>query len=318
MFLEYFKITGLAIAQIFFLGAIGFFLVKRNVLSAEGLSALSRIVIQVIFPALIFSQLIRKFTFSLYPQWWMFPLISLMITVSGLALAMLFSWVPKKPVLKEQFFSLIAFQNSGYLPLALVAAIFSGEQLSTMFIYIFLFLLGFDLVMWSLGIHMLTRKAEQKFKLSSIFSVPVIASLGSLLIIFLGLARFIPQGVLAPVEMIGNCTLPLAMFIVGGNIAFIRLEHVRKLEVFWILLCKLIILPAVGLYLVVLFGLSELLGFLIVMQLAMPSATSLSVIISHHKKEDVLVSQGIFYTHIVSLITIPLFLSLYLALRVIK
>jgi hypothetical protein len=275
-------------------------------------------VIQVIFPALIFSQLIRKFTFSLYPQWWIFPLISLAITVAGFALALLFKGVLSKPALKEQFFSLIAFQNSGYLPLAIVAAIFSGEQLSTMFIYIFLFLLGFDLVMWSLGIHMLTRKAEQKFKLSSIFSVPVITSLASLLIIFLGLNRFIPLGALVPVEMIGNCTLPLAMFIVGGNIAFIRLEHVRKVEVFWILLCKLVILPIAGLYLVILFKLPELLGFLIVMQLAMPSATSLSVIISHHKKEDALISQGIFYTHIVSLVTIPLFLSLYLALRVIK
>ena len=318
MFLEYFKMTGVAIAQIFFLGAVGYFLVKRNILSAEGLSALSRIVIQVILPALIFSQLIRKFTFTLYPQWWIFPLISLMITVLSLGLAMIFGGVVKKPAFKEQFFSLIVFQNSGYLPLALVAAIFSGEQLSTMFIYIFLFLLGFDLVMWSLGIYMLTRKSEQKFKLSSIFSAPVIANLGSLLIIFLGLNKFISHAGLLPFEMIGNCTLPLAMFIVGGNIALIRLEHIHKREVFWIVLSKLVILPAVGLCLVLFLKLPELLGFLIVMQCAMPSATSLSVIISHYKKEDSLISQGIFFSHIISLLTIPLFLSLYLALRVLK
>jgi len=318
MFLEYFKITGLAIAQIFFLGAIGFFLVKRNALSAEGLSALSRLVIRVIFPALIFSQLIRKFTFDLYPRWWVFPLISLAITVLSLGLAAVFSGVVKKPAFKEQFLSLITFQNSGYLPLAIVAAIFSGEQLSTMFIYIFLFLLGFDLIMWSLGIYMLTRKAGQQFKLSSIFSPPVIANLSSLLIIALGLNRFIPHAALAPVEMIGNCTLPLAMFIVGGNIASIRLENLRKAEVFWVVLNKLVILPAAGLFLVISLKLPELLGFLVIMQLAMPSATSLSVILSHYKKEDTLVSQGVFYTHIVSMLTIPLFLSLYLALRVIK
>jgi len=318
MFLEYFKITGLAIAQIFFLGAIGFFLVKRNALSAEGLSALSRLVIRVIFPALIFSQLIRKFTFDLYPRWWVFPLISLAITVLSLGLAAVFSGVVKKPAFKEQFLSLITFQNSGYLPLAIVAAIFSGEQLSTMFIYIFLFLLGFDLIMWSLGIYMLTRKAGQQFKLSSIFSPPVIANLSSLLIIALGLNRFIPHAALAPVEMIGNCTLPLAMFIVGVNIASIRLENLRKAEVFWVVLNKLVILPAAGLFLVISLKLPELLGFLVIMQLAMPSATSLSVILSHYKKEDTLVSQGVFYTHIVSMLTIPLFLSLYLALRVIK
>jgi len=54
------------------------------------------------------------------------------------------------------------------------------------------------------------------------------------------------------------------------------------------------------------------------MQLAMPSATSLSVIIRHYNKEDALISQGVFFSHIISLITIPLFLGLYLSLVVLK
>jgi len=65
-------------------------------------------------------------------------------------------------------------------------------------------------------------------------------------------------------------------------------------------------------------GLPQLIGFLIVMQLAMPSATSLSVIVRHYKREDALISQGIFFSHIISLFTIPLFLSLYLSLVVLK
>jgi hypothetical protein len=287
-------------------------------LSAQGLSALSRILIQVIFPALIFSQLIRKFAFTIYPHWWIFPLISFAITLLSLGLAALCAWPIKERVSKEQFISLITFQNSGYLPLAMVAAIFSGEQLSAMFIYIFLFLLGFDLIFWSLGLHMLARNGEQKFKFSSMFSAPVIASLSSLLIIFFNLTKFIPQGVLLPIEMIANCTLPLAMFIVGGNIALIRLEHLDKAKVFWIVLNKLIILPVIGLVIVLFLKLPELLGFFVILQLAMPSATSLSLIISQYKKPDALISQGIFYSHIVSLITIPLFLSLYLALSVLK
>jgi len=57
---------------------------------------------------------------------------------------------------------------------------------------------------------------------------------------------------------------------------------------------------------------------LILMQLAMPSATSLSVIVRHYKKEDLLISQGVFFSHILSVITIPLFLSLYFTLTIIK
>jgi len=52
--------------------------------------------------------------------------------------------------------------------------------------------------------------------------------------------------------------------------------------------------------------------------LAMPPATSLSVVTANYKKEDLLISQGIFIGHIVSIFTIPLFLSLYFILSVIK
>lgn len=318
MFLEHFKITGLAMAQIFILGLIGYILVKKSLLSHEGLDALSRLVIQVIFPALVLAQMLKNFSFSQYRQWWVFPLISLSITVLGLAVGWALLKLTKIKTYKLQFLSLVAFQNSGYLPLAFVAAIFNGQQASDIFVYIFLFLLGFDLVAWSLGIYMLTYEKNIKFKLGSIFSPPVIANLASLALVALGLNKLIPAKALSPLAMIGNCTLPLAMFVVGGNIALARLKNTDKKTVFYFLLGKLIILPALGIALVLKLNLPYLLGFLIVMQLAMPSATSLSVIIRHYKKEDRLISQGVFFTHIFSLITIPLFLSIYLSLAVLK
>ncbi|MDD5561956.1 MAG: AEC family transporter [Candidatus Omnitrophica bacterium] len=318
MFLNYFKITGLAMAQIFFLGALGYIFVKKNILSHAGLDALSRLVIQVIFPALIFTQLLQNFSFSLYPDWWIFPLISLAITVSGLIIGWLLLKLLKLKTHKLQFLSLVGFQNSGYLPLALAAAIFSGQEAGSMFIYIILFLLGFDLVAWSCGIYMLTYEKEARFKLRSIFSPPVIANLFTLALIALGLNKFIPYAVFKPVEMIGNCTLPLAMFVVGGNIGLVQLKDIDKKTVSFFILGKLIILPAAGIAIVLKLGLPYLLGFLVIMQLAMPSATSLSVIIRHYKKEDALISQGVFFSHLVSLLTIPLFLSLYLAMAVLK
>jgi len=318
MFLTYFKITGLAMAQIFFLGALGYVFVKKNILSHAGLDALSRLVIQVIFPALIFTQLLENFSFCLYPYWWIFPLISLIITVAGLIVGWLLLKFLKLRTHKLQFLSLVGFQNSGYLPLAIVASIFSGQKAGDMFIFIILFLLGFDLVAWSCGIYMLTYEKQARFRLRSIFSPPVVANLATLALISLGLNKFIPEGVFKPIEMIGNCTLPLAMFVVGGNIALVRLKNIDKKAVFSLLLGKLIILPAAGIAVVLKLGLPELLGFLIIMQLAMPSATSLSVIIRHYKKEDALISQGVFFSHIVSLLTIPLFLSLYLSMAVLK
>jgi predicted permease len=52
--------------------------------------------------------------------------------------------------------------------------------------------------------------------------------------------------------------------------------------------------------------------------MAAPSATFLSVFVRQYKKEDVLVSQGVFFGHLISLVTIPVFLSLYFMRVVLK
>lgn len=318
MLLESFKITGSAVAQIFLLGAIGYFLMKMKLLGETGLDILSRLVVEITLPILIFCQLVKDFRFDLYPDWWIFPLISFLITVAGLLLGYIFIAFIKGHQHRMQFLSLITFQNSGYLPLALIAALLPKEKIDTMFIYLFLFLLGFNLIIWSFGVYMLSLRERKKFELGSLFSPPVIATLVSLVIIFFGLNKFIPDMLLKPLGMVGDCTLPLAMFVVGASLAPIHLKHIDKKAILLMVLAKLVILPVLGLGLIMKFKLPELMGLLIIMQLAVPPATSLSVITRHYKKEDLLISQGIFFGHIVSLVTLPIFLSLYFTLVMIK
>lgn len=318
MFWESFKVTGFAVAQSFFLGAIGYFLVKRSILGSEGLNALSRLVIEVTLPLLIFCQLLRDFTFSAYPGWWVYPLISIAITLISLALGAAFSGFIRGSTQKLQFLSLVSFQNSGYLPLALIAALLPQDKLGPMYIYLFLFLLGFNLAMFSLGAHIISFHKNKRFELGSLFSPPVIATISGLLAVSLGMNNFLPRQVLKPLGMVGDCTLPLAMFVVGGSLAEIKVVRIDKRSIFFLTLVKLIILPALGVLFVLKAKLPELIGLLIVMELAMPPATLLSVITRHYEKEDLLISQGILLGHIISIATIPLFLSLYFTISMVK
>lgn len=318
MFGEYFRITGTSVVQIFLLGAIGYLLSKRKLLGQEGVNSLSRLVVDVTLPIMIFSQLTREFTFTSYGNWWVFPLLSIAITAAGFLVGACFLGFIKGPVQKRQFLSLIAFQNSGYLPLALIASLLPRREADSVFIYLFLFLVGFNLVIWSLGVHMLSSEHTKKFELGSLFSPPVVAALFSLLLVFFRVSRVIPNFIMQPLKITGDCTLPLAMLVVGGNLAQVKLKNIEFRAVLLVLLGKLIILPALGLWLVLKLQLPPLVGLLIVLELSVPSATNLSVIIAHYKKEDLLISQGVFFSHILSLITIPLFLSLYFALSVIQ
>ncbi len=318
MFLESFKITGSAVAQIFILGAIGYFLVKKNVLGEEGLDSLSRLTIDITLPLLIFCQLIGDFSFSMYPNWWIFPLLSLAVTVFALGIGFIFTGFIPGEQHKLQFLSLVGFQNSGYLPLVLIAALLPADKVSTMFIYLFLFLLGFNFVMFSLGIYLLAFSSEKKFAWKSLFSLPVTATLASLLLVYLGWAKFVPKFIYNPFKMIGDSTMPLAMLVVGGNLAKIHLGHVDKKVMVLLTLAKLIILPVLGLLFIVKFNVPPLVGLLIFIQLAVPSATTLSVLVRHVKKEDLLITQGIFFSHLLSIITLPVLLSLYFMIIMIK
>ena len=310
MFCKSFCLTSGAVGQIFILGAIGYFLAKKAILNRQGMDLLSHLVIEITLPAMIFSQLIQGFDFSLEPLWWTFPLISFGITLLGLLVGGIFVKLIKDDEAKRQFLSLIAFQNAGYFPLALAAALLSPKQAQVMFIYIFLFLLGFNLVVWSLGVHFLSCQPKKRFELGSFFSPPVLATAITLVLVGLGVNKFIPEIILRPLRLLGDSTLPLAMLVVGGSLGLIQIRRIQLKPVALLILAKLLILPFLGLALIWRFSFPQLFSLLLIMQLAMPSATSLPLIITHYKGEDLLISQGVLFTHLFSLITVPLFLSL--------
>ena len=318
MFLEAFKITAPAVAQVLLLALIGYFLKKRNTLSDEGLDALSTLTVDITLPVLIFCQLVKGFDFRVYPDWWVFPLISIAITALGLAVGFIFIGFIKGRQKKLQFLNLVAFQNSGFLPLALIVSLLPAYKTGTMLIYLFLFLIGFNLVMWPLSVYILSCCVNNRPKLRTIFNAPLLASLLGLACVAIGINKFLPDTVIKPLRMLGDCTLPLAMLIVGADLAKLSVKTFDQTAVIWMSFAKLIILPAIGLWAVFALRLPELIGLLIMIELCVPPATLLSSITRAYKHDDVLISQGIFFGHILGLVTMPVFLSLYFARVMIK
>jgi len=128
----------------------------------------------------------------------------------------------------------------------------------------------------------------------------------------------VPEFIYRPLKLVGECTLPLAMIVVGGNLAQIHLGRINFKAIALLVLAKLILLPAFGLLFFRQFPVPELIGLLIIIELAAPSATLLSVINRLQKKEDLLIGQGIFFGHLISLVTLPVFLSLYFSAYMVK
>jgi len=307
--------------EIFLLASCGFVLVKRKFINEQGVRLLTKLLVEFILPLFIFTKIVSSFSFSLYPDWWIFPILSIAINVIGFLVGTAWFGFFKFTISKQdkrQLISLIGFQNSGYIPLILVATLLSGFQAQEMFIYIFLFLLGFNLLIWSFGVWFLTGKSIKHFELGSVFSPPVVATLLSLIVMALGIDKFIPEFIFRPAKMIGDCMLPLSAIVVGGNLALVSIRDVKKVPIANVVFVKLILLPIMALVVLRWLRPEYLIGLLIILETAVPSATSLSLITRHYHLDDKFVSHGLFFTHLASIFTIPLWLIIYRMLAFFK
>ncbi|MEK6715649.1 MAG: AEC family transporter [Candidatus Omnitrophota bacterium] len=314
-FFTSFKTTSFAVFEILILGLCGFIILKRNFITVNGLDIISKLVVEVTLPLFVFTQLLLRFKFSLYPNWYIFPTLSLLINFCGFIIGFILLKISGAKIpQKREFLALSTFQNSGYLVFPLVVALLPKDRADELLIYVFLFLLGFNLLIWSLGVFLLSNHKRKGFELGSLFSPAVVAILLGLLVTALGLDRLIPDMVIRPLKLIGECTIPLAMLVVGGSLALIDFSKAAMKigTLVNIVLAKLVLLPFLALFILYKFKLTSLVGLLIMLEAAVPSATTLSLISRHYKVEGAdFINQGIFWTHLLSIFTIPLFLSLF-------
>ena len=314
IFFQAFKTTFGSIFELVLLGVVGFYVVKRAFITDEGLKAFSDLVIGLFLPLFMFSEIIKRFSFSLYPDWWIFPILSLLITAVGYLCGLLFLSADRSFAPDEQeFLGIVSFQNSGYLPLPLVTCLLIPAVAQEMYIYIFLFLFGFNLTIFSFGVFLLSPRGKKRhFDAKNMFNAPVVATLLALACVFFKVNRILPKVMTEPIDLLGRCAIPLSILVVGGNLASIKskvITHLRPISL--ALVIKLVILPIIFLGFVVLVKPKPLVGLLILLQAAMPPAALLSVISKNQNHGDRLISQAIFYGHLISILTIPLFLAFY-------
>ncbi len=304
--------VSLAVIKLLLVSFFGFYLYKRKVINEPALGVLTALVINFAFPFLIFSRLVMSSQTVLSSSLWLFLFIAVLIFLVGYLLGLIAS-LGKNHRLKEEFIGAISFQNGGYLPVSIAFFLFtSGEIRDKFLVYIFLYLLGFNIIMWSLGSFLIFQKKRGGFRIKSLFTPPVLGVIFALAFVYTKTARFIPKTILDPLNMIGETSFVLSLIILGGYLARIKLEGFSRhlLLIAELSLLKLIVMPLLFIAGLIYFRQFSLLGVFIVLQAAMPSAVSLPIVANLYGADSEFVSQGVFFTHLVSIISIPLFLSL--------
>ncbi|MDP8216979.1 MAG: AEC family transporter [Candidatus Kaelpia imicola] len=284
---------------------------RLGVFKGDAVKDLTKFIIYVTLPALIFYSFSSHLNRANLGDCSLFFLVSLIIFLIGFVVGLIFTKsLLKRENLKREFILLNAFQNSGYLPLALVGNLLSPAEAEIAYLYIFSYLVGFNLIMLSFGFYYMHASSEMKLK--SFITPAFIASILGIAFALSGLAAGIPDIIIQPIHKLGSTTVPLGMVMLGMILAqsrLFRLEHLRELSV--LIFSKLLLIPLVVLVLLKLIKLDGLISFLILLQAAMPSATTLSLIAHFKNAHTEFVSQGIIYTHLFLLLTLPLIFLLF-------
>ena len=306
-----FQTAFIAIFQIFLVGAVGFFLVRRRLLDEAGLKVLSWLSINVTFPFFIFYQIVSHFDPASQTHWWAYPLINVGLGLTGLLITGLITMLLGKKDRRE-WMAVSGFHNAGYIPLLLVTMLPLGQGPQELYAYIILTIIGFDLCLWSLGVWLIGYHKKPKISVSNFINPPLISMFLAFGLVLLGFKTFLPEIVMKPVKIMGDDALAIAMITIGGNLALTHFHKIQWKQISGAVVIKLLILPALALLFLKFAHVESLWGLILIIQACMPTSITLSIIARYYDnpRQD-LINQTIFLTHVFCGLTIPVFLALY-------
>jgi malate permease and related proteins len=301
----------IGIIKLLLLIVIGYVAHKKRIINTEAIRSLNKMVLWLCLPALIISRTIESFDPKIMAFWWVLPIVSIAMSALGGFLGYLAQVLFRGDLPRKEFISSCAFQNCGYLPIALVAFICTKEYCNLILIYIFLFITGFNLVFWALMPAYLSKKSNS-IKPKNVLNPPLLAMIFSVGTVFLLGPGWLPEIISSPLDMLGSTTFVIILLALGAYIAE-QGEHIPRNPIFLIscIIIKLLILPltVLGILMLVPIGISY--KFFIFLQSMMPVATSLVIVGLYKNADNRFYSLAIFYSHLAAIITVPLWLLIF-------
>lgn len=302
--------TLLATLKIFLVALLAGWLVRRRVLTDAMVTALTKATIVLFLPCLILDKILGHLEPRAFPLWWTLPLAAIVMTLVGLALgAVVFAGRVRA---KGNMLALASMQNAGYLVLPIGAALYPGE-FDEFALYVSLFILGFNPVLWSVGKLLATGDGDGPLDWRGLVTPPLVACLSALALALTGVGRMIPAPVLETVELVGDGAVPVATVVLGAMLGGMTL---RLRPYLWdtarVLLVKFILLPAatVGLLLATGLGAGDpLMARFLVLEAASAPAVGLILQVRAYGGDE----QKVGTVMLISYVTCIASLSLWLA-----
>ena len=314
-YLQTFWSVWIEIIYVFLLIFIGIFAKKLNIISSEGSKSLSGILMNIAWPALLFSVMLKKCNWNLIKENLVLILIGALIVVVGYIIGIIGAKIGKIPKPRRSVFLYACMINNySFLPLPIVLILFGEKGV----VLLALCNLGTILVQWTLGIYIVTAHKFGISFLKKIVNMPLIAIVLGMMLS--GFHPSFPKPVadlglvfMRLLSALGQTTIPIAMLIAGFVLADIHyLKVFKDKNVLLINVLRLIVIPICILILISFFNIPIMSRKVASIIAIMPVAIAVSVVIKQYGGDEKFAASVIYSTTLLSIITIPAFLAIIL------
>lgn len=297
----------LEVAVILLLILVGYFTVKKGMFTKESLGSITSFLLYIITPCLIVSSFLSAESGKL--DGWTLLLAAVLPALSiVISIALSYLFFRKEPSGRRRVlrFSMI-FCNVGFMGIPLVEGIVGSEGV----LYGSFFIAVFNIFCWTYGYVMM---GGGKVRLKALLLNPGVIG------IVIGLPLYlldvpVPALIERPIELISALNTPLAMIVVGGYIAQVKLRaFVSDLAVYKMAVLRLVVAPLLYLALVWLLRPDETLLMSTVIQAATPVAANCVLFAVQYDSDAELASKSVAVSTALSVVTIPLLTVLVQAL----
>ena len=202
--------------------------------------------------------------------------------------------------------SMIVFGNVGFMGYPVTRAIFGASSI----FYAALFNIIFNVLTYSVGIILISGNVG-KVNLKVLLNGTLVASLISFIIVFTGFHA--PTIIVDAISLASGINTPCAMLVIGATLAQVPVKIVfTKWRLYPVTVVKMIVAPVVTWLVFKQFVTDELLFGILVVLSGMPIAAAVAMIAVEYGGDERLASSGIFLTTLLSGVTIPLIVYLFL------
>ena len=300
-----------AVLPIFFVIGAGALARRLGWLDTEADRSLMAVVVNLLYPALIFSIILGNDALRQPSNLILPPLVGLTTVVGGFGLAML---VARKFKIGDQkecrtFAFTTGIYNYGYFPVPIIALLFDRETTGVLLVHN----LGVEVAMWVLGVGFILSPSDPKSIWKRVFSGPVIAILVAVPMNYFKVDQHLPNSALETINLLGQCAIPLGLILIGATFMDLAKEVkiTSRLNIpITASVLRLGILPAAFLFIAFILPLSTELKCVIAVQAAMPCGVFPIVLARHFDGSPEVALKVVLGTTIISFLTIPLWIAI--------